>query len=156
MNERRKIENTLRKKEQEIQLFEEKIKEARVYVQALQDVLKILPKPSESVVLRPGSAVAQARSVILKAQKPLHINTLLEQLGKDGTRAARASLTSSLAAYVRRGEIFTRSAPNTYGLIELGHQQIDDPEPSEPPSGFGQLSPAPAPPAPSQEDEVPF
>lgn len=156
MNERRKIENTLLKKEQEIQLLEEKIKEARVYVQALRDVLKILPKSSESVVLRPGSAVARARSVILKTQKPVHINTLLEQLGKEGTREARASLTSSLAAYVRRGEIFTRSAPNTYGLIELGHQQIDDPEPSEPPSGFGQLSPPPAPPAPSQEDEVPF
>ena len=152
MNERRKIENALRKKEQEIQTLEEQIKSARVYVQALNDVLKMLPKASESAVLRPGSAVAQARDIILREQKPVHINALLEELGKDVTRESRASLTSSLAAYVRRGEIFTRSTPNTYGLVELGHAQTDEPEAVEPPSGFGQLGPSPTP----SDDEVPF
>lgn len=157
MNERRKIENTLHKKEEEIQFLEARLKEARVYAQALQDVLKILPRTSESVALRPGSAMAQARIAILNAKKPVHINALLEELGKDGTREARASLTSSLAAYVRRGEIFTRSAPNTYGLIELGHQQSDESEAPEPPSGFGQTRPPPAPISPEkEEDEVPF
>jgi hypothetical protein len=156
VNERRKIESALREKEQELQLLEDKTKEARVYVQALQDVLRILPKASESAILRPGSAVAEARSVILKAQRPVHINTLLSELGKDGTREARASLTSSLAAYVRRGEIFARPAPNTYGLIELGHQQTEDAGASEPPSNFGRLNSPPAPSVTPDDDEVPF
>ena len=48
MNERRKIEEKLRRKEQEIGALEDQIKDARVYVQALQDVLKLLPRDSES------------------------------------------------------------------------------------------------------------
>ena len=64
MNERRKIEERLRKKEEEIREFEVKIRDARIYVQALQDVLKILPRGSERNIrggtLRPGSSMARA------------------------------------------------------------------------------------------------
>lgn len=153
MNERRKIEDRLRKKEQEIQTFEEQIKAAKIYAQALQDVLKMLPKSTEAAVLRPGSAAAQARAIILEARKPVHINYILESLGRDATREARTSLTSSIAAYVRRGEIFSRTAPNTYGLLELGHDQEGNPGSPEPPSSFGQL---PTTSETSDDDEVPF
>jgi hypothetical protein len=34
-----------------------------------------------------------------------------------------------LAAYVRRGEIFTRPSPNTFGLLELGHDNEADASP---------------------------
>ncbi|EBW9044121.1 hypothetical protein BZR70_24085, partial [Salmonella enterica subsp. enterica serovar Enteritidis] len=126
MSERKKIEDRLRKKEQEILSLEEKIKASKIYVNALRDILKMLESDdvndryeSESS-LRVGSAVDQARHVILGKSQPVHIDDLLIALGKDPTREAKASLTSSLAAYVRRGEIFTRSAPNTFGLVELG------------------------------------
>jgi hypothetical protein len=33
----------------------------------------------------------------------------------------RSALSGSIAAYVRKGEIFTRPAPNTFGLLELGN-----------------------------------
>jgi hypothetical protein len=139
MSEQDKIRDKLRKKEAEIQLLDEKLRAARVYVQALQDVLKLLDtdrtEPAESV-LREGSAVSQARDVILRKGTPLHINDLLAELGKELTRESRASLTSSIAAYVGRGEIFTRPAPNTFGLVELGHSSIDS-KVHEPPSGFG-------------------
>ena len=121
MSERKKIENLIKKKEVRIEELEEEIKATRVYLQALQDVLKMLPKPSESIVLRPGSDVARAREIILGKAQPVHISALLEALEKEGTRENRASLTSSLAAYVRRNQVFTRPAPNTFGLIELGH-----------------------------------
>lgn len=141
MSERAVIKDRLRKKEQEIQSLEGKLQAARIYVQALQDVIKVLDKagddaPTESV-LRAGSLVSQARDVILRIGKPVHINELLEALGKDATREGRASLTSSLAAYVRREEIFTRPAPNTFGLIELGHEGTDEEVDTEPPSDFG-------------------
>lgn len=142
MEDRERIEGKLQRKEQEVEALEERLKTARVYVQALQDVLKLLDKGDEAStasVLRAGSAVAQAREIILARGEPVHITSILDAMGKHANREARASLTSSLAAYVRRGEIFTRPAPNTFGLEELGH--LAEAERREPPAGFGQLSP---------------
>jgi hypothetical protein len=148
MNERRKIEDRIKKKEAEIADLEGKIRDARVYMQALGDVLKLLPRESDSgaadsdTPLRAGSTVSQARVAILSDGSPMHINKLLEVLGKEQTRENVASLGSSLAAYVRRSEIFTRPAPNTFGLAELGHfpPTVAEPPPApEPPSGFGAL-----------------
>jgi hypothetical protein len=147
MNERRKIEDRIRKKEAEIADLEGKIRDARVYMQALGDVLKLLPRETEAASadpdtpLRAGSTVSQAREAILRDGSPMHINKLLEALGKDHSRENVASLGSSLAAYVRRSEIFTRPAPNTFGLAELGHHApVAEPASQlEPPSGFGAL-----------------
>jgi hypothetical protein len=141
MEDRKRIEDRLRKKEHEVEVLEERLKTARVYVQALQDVLKLLDRDSETSaasVLKAGSAVAQARDIILGKGEPVHITAILEAMGKDASRETRASLTSSLAAYVRRHEIFTRPAPNTFGLEELGH--VTEDEQDEPPAGFGQMS----------------
>jgi hypothetical protein len=143
MNERRKIEERLRKKEDEIRSLEVQIRDARIYMQALQDVLKILPRASErdiaSSALRPGSGVAKVREFILSKGEPAHILELLRALGKEPTREARASLSGSLAAYVRKGEIFTRPGPNIFGLIEFGHenQEEDNSGSDEPPPEFG-------------------
>lgn len=154
MSERSVIETQLSKKEAEILLLEEKLKVAKVYVRALQDVLKELQKDTArsetdiEVSLRKGSSVAQARDVILARGTPIHIDDLLESLGKEITRETKASLTGSLAAYVRKGEIFTRPAPSTFGLIELQHFEIEG-EHETPPSGFGRSSV-------NLDDEIPF
>lgn len=164
MNQRKKIEDRLRKKEQEIHGLEEKIKAAKVYVKALRDILNMLTKGNETEaaesVLRQGSAVAQARDVILKSGVPVHIGDLLDFMRKPQTRGSRSSLVSSIAAYVRRGEIFVRTAPNTFGLIELGHDIEEEENNPEPPAGFGQLSPpsesSPSPSMSDDDDEIPF
>lgn len=158
MNERQKIEEALRKKEQEIQGLEEKIKATKVYVKALRDVLKMLDKDNETEAaestLRQGSAVAQARDVMLERRMPVHISDLLSAMGRPQTREARSSLASSLAAYVRRGEIFVRTAPNTFGLMELSHDSEVEEKGPEPPTGFGQLpSPPPSPSPPTSEND---
>jgi hypothetical protein len=152
MDDRQKIQDRLRKKEQEVQALEERVRTARTYVQALQDVLRLLddeksqeaPRGAAESVLRPGSSVHKAREAILAAAAPMHINSLTEAIGGDSSREGRISLASSLAAYVRKGEIFTRPAPNTFGLIELGHKTIPD-EDDGPPAGFGQTVPRIAP-----------
>jgi hypothetical protein len=155
MSELEKIRDRLRKKEQEIQSLEEKLRSARVYVHALQDILKLIGsekvEPSIESTLKAGSGVAQARDVILKKGVPVHVTELLSALGKELTRESRASLTSSIAAYVRRGEVFTRPAPNTFGLLELGHASISGIE-EEPPTGFGSIKSLPA----EEDEEVPF
>lgn len=156
MDDRQKIEETLVKKEIEIQSLEGKLRAAKVYVKALRDILKMLDQdgnPEPETTLRAGSTVARARDVIMSRGRPVHIDDLLQALGRDNTREAKASLGSSLAAYVRREEIFTRPAPNTFGLIELGHLTRSK-SVQEPPAGFGR--------PPSQEDtdeeipDIPF
>jgi len=138
MTSRRKIEIRIRKKEEEIQSLELKIRETRSYVQALQDVMKILPRDKDvdaKTLLRSGSAVAQAREVILEAGNPLHISTIIQSLGRVDNRKSRTAIAGSISAYVRKGEIFTRTAPNTYGLVEF--PSVGQPKEDEPPEDFG-------------------
>lgn len=81
------------------------------------------------------------RDHILKEGRPAHVTELLGALGREPTRENRASLSGSLAAYVRKGEMFTRPSPNTFGLIELGHENEPGATASgddEPPAHFGQ------------------
>jgi hypothetical protein len=144
VNERRKIEDRLKRKEHEIRQLEAQINETRIYIQALQDVLKLLPRDKEGeesaeAILRPGSAVARAREAILRRGTPMHLSDLLRDMGLAVSPEARASLGGSLSAYVRRGEIFSRPAPNTFGLTELGHGA--DTTKREPPENFGALGP---------------
>ncbi len=154
MSERSVVESQLKKKEAEVLLLEDKLKVARVYIKALQDVLKEIQRDPSSgegdaeVALRRGSAVARARDVILARGSPIHVDDLILALGKEVTRESKASLTGSLAAYVRRGEIFTRPAPSTFGLIELEQFEVQS-KTEEPPPGFGQ-------PKEHDDDEIPF
>lgn len=112
---------------------------ALAYIQALQDLLKTLPRDASDVrsaeqVLRPGSGMAQAKDLISKAGKPLHIGELLRAMGRPVSKENRASLGGSISNYVRRGEVFIKTAPNTFGLIGMEQQAA-----SKPPPGFGSV-----------------
>ena len=141
MSERKVIEDKRRQKRNEITTLEHKLKAVKVYIKALNDVLAILDKeddPSASdTKLRKGSLVDQAREIILERDEPVHLDDLLRAMGKDVTRDAKGSLNGSLAAYERKGEIFVRTAPATYGLIELSHASEEEVEEETPPAGFG-------------------
>ena len=142
------ISRRIEKKREEIFSLEIQIKEARAYVQALEDMIKMLPRetigeaPAETF-LRPNSTIAKAREAILAAGRPLHIQDILSAVGKPQSKEARAALSGSLASYVRRAEIFTRPAPNTFGLIEINRRtRASTPSNGhsipEPPPDFGQ------------------
>ena len=137
MADRRRVEERIKKKEMEIQELEARIRESRIYVQALQDVLKMFPKESlgaeAEAILRPGSAVAQARELILKLGRPMHVAEILAALGRETTRETKAALGGSIAAYVRKKQIFTKAGPNTFGLIEMDQKGHGE----EPPPEFG-------------------
>ena len=140
MNLRKDLERRIQRKRDEIDELQSQISLATSYLQALEDTLKLVPRDGAAKhggkLLRPGSNIAKAREAIKKAGKPLHVKELLEAIGKPATRNNRSGLSGSIGAYYRRGEFFTRSAPNTYGLIEFGDvgQETED----EPPSGFGE------------------
>jgi hypothetical protein len=157
VNERSRIEQLLRKKQTEVVTLEEKLKAAKAYINALRDVLKVTSgEASESEPrLKEGSSVAMAREAILARGEPVRLDDLLLSIGKEATQASRSSLAGSLAAYVRRNEIFTRPAPNTFGLIELGHDTQEQEEDDEPPAGFGR-APVAASYDTDLDDDVPF
>ena len=137
MDLRKELNRKIERKQSEIQQWqadmrelETRVREANAYVAGLEETLKLLPKEtaSETAIgaLRPDSAVANAREVIMKAGKPLHINEILKALGKAVSHDTKASLSGSIGAYVRNKQFFTRPAPNTFGLVELESKTEDD------------------------------
>jgi hypothetical protein len=162
MGVRQNLEKKIEIKRQEVVELEVKLRETQAFLSGMQEALKVLPR--EAVVgavaqtLRAGSDLANARDYLARVGRPAHVTEILEELNKDGsTTRKRASITSSLASYARKGEIFKRTGPNVFALIELDVSNTDvAPATSgeEPPSDFGDLpdtadeetneSPAPA------------
>ncbi len=143
---REDIQKRIDKKRAEIVTLEGQIKNATIYIQALEDTLKMLPRetaePSalagSNGSLRAGSKVDKAREAIQRAGKPLHVTELLPSIGRPNNASNRAALSGSLSAYARKHEIFTRPAPNTFGLIELQEKHSRSAAPSSgPPPHFG-------------------
>jgi hypothetical protein len=143
MGFREDLSRKIERKKAEINELESQLRLAREYLQALEDTFKLIPKDmsngaNDLVAMRPGTALARARDAIRKAGRPMHINELLGAIGKGTSRNERAGLSGTLAAYVRRGEVFTRPAPNTFALVETKLASDPDTEPV-PPAGFGKL-----------------
>lgn len=135
MTFREEIQKRLTKKRAEVTEIEGRIRKlkedlesAKSYVLGMEDTLKLIPMEIDEGVssqgsvkpLRVGTAVAKAREAILQNGKPMHINALLTAMGKVDDSNNRVSLAGSLGAYVREKKIFTRTAPNVFGLFEIG------------------------------------
>lgn len=124
------LHRLISKKEQEIVELEQKLRDARIYLQAVQDSIRVLPREamdiSKTRELRPGTAVANARDLIKSAGHPLHVTEILKGLGKPVDSKNKLSLSGSLAGYVRDGQIFNRPAPNTFGLLEFDNGKKPD------------------------------
>jgi len=138
MNIRKELDRKIEKKKEEIASLEKGLGEARAYLQALEDTRKILPKEpgfQEEVVLRPGTDLAKVQDVLQQEGKPLHVEELLKRIGKPTEKKHKISLSGSLASYVRDHKIFTRPAPNTFGLVEF--ESVDGSTADGPPENFG-------------------
>jgi len=114
------------KKCQEIKDLEQEIAMARVYLQAIQDSIKALPREAsvvsgveESSELRAGTLLAKAKDAILKNGKPMHISEILREIGVENTKSSRTSMVGSLGTYVRKGTVFTRPGPNIFGVVGM-------------------------------------
>jgi hypothetical protein len=123
MNLRNELLKRIEKKQAEIREFDDRIREANAYVQGLQDTLKLIPKEDEfsvqEVTLRHGSNIAKARDALRAAGNPLHITEILKVIGQPTDKKHRLALGGSIAAYARKGSVFTKTAPNTFGLTEF-------------------------------------
>jgi hypothetical protein len=136
MDVRQKLDREIEKQEQKILDLKTELAAAQAYLQAQLDMRKLLPRSGvngQQITLRVNSDLAKARDAIREAGKPLHITDILQKLGKPVTRETRSSVSGSIGWYVRRNEIFTRPAPNTFGLLEFDKVEPDE----EPPENFG-------------------
>lgn len=139
MGIRENLQKLVDRKMQEIEELERSIRDAQLYLQGLQDAMKALPKESatsEQRTLRPGTEVAKVRDILMAANKPLHITEIFKQLGKTPDAKNRVSLSGSLSGYVRLGQVFTRPAPNTFGLTEFSNTEKEHIVPAT----FGKVS----------------
>lgn len=142
MSLRTKIEDKIRKKEAEIEKAKTeltfKIREASAYVQALQEMLKMLPKEENTLspekTLKQGSGPRKTYDYLLSVGRPLYINDIMEAIGMETTKQNRATLASSLNLYVNKNQIFTRPAPGTFGLINMEDMEVVE---TELPDNFG-------------------
>lgn len=135
MGMKERLDDRIKRKEQEIAEFQAKIREAQAYIQALQDAAKLLPREEArnskaEAVLRPGGSAHKAFLALREAGKGMHITEILKAIGMPNNKANRISIGGTLARYSRNSEIFARTAPNTFGLIESASSE-------EPPDDFG-------------------
>jgi hypothetical protein len=128
MSLRDELVKRIEKKRREIADLELKIRSAVVYIQALEDTLKLVPSEEVEDVaglsasadaLRSGSKNDRARQILRAAGEALHVSRILELMGEKVDPDSIAALVGSLGAYVRDKKIFTRPGPNTFGLIEF-------------------------------------
>lgn len=86
----------------------------------LRAVRRLRRGPSEPVPRRRRSGLSQvdmAYDILKKARTPLHISELLARIRSTfHIEIDRESLVSSLTKKVARGDRFTRTAKNTFGL----------------------------------------
>jgi hypothetical protein len=143
---RESIQRLIDKKQAEITDLEVRIREGRAYIQALQDSIRVLPRDAgdQQPELRPNSALSKTRELIKNSGKPLHITEILKLLGKPTDKKSRISLAGTLSSYARAHKTFKKTAPNTFGLIEMSNQSNAIPdlelEPLEAlPASFGKM-----------------
>ena len=135
MKAQKDLERKIEQKEREVQDLREQLLRAEAYVDAYKESLRLIQRTVDSnggEKIRPGSKVFKAREALRQAGKPLHVEALLRSMGEEVTRNTKISLSGSLGFYVREGSVFTRPAPNTFGLIEFNEAKED-----EIPEGFG-------------------
>lgn len=127
MSTRKKFEDEISKLEEEIAEHQKEIDQKLFSIETWKRAIKMLPKEANGDpaarqprrALRPGSDVDLARTALIAAKRPLHINDLLAAMGRGTAKDERISLASSIQAYVRKEAVFKKTAPNTFGLIDL-------------------------------------
>jgi hypothetical protein len=139
MGIRENVQKLIAKKLDENVVLEHQIMSNKAYIQGLQDSMKFLPRDGNGIaeyVLREGSALAKTRDVLRAAGTPLPIADILKALGKPQDKEHRTSLAGTLSGYTRDGKVFTKTAPNTFGLLEFRTIHSDD---NEIPEDFGSM-----------------
>lgn len=137
------LQKRIERKQAEIREHEEAIRMAQAYIQGLQDTLKLIPKEDEfgqvSTAFRHGSNVAKARDALQAAGRPMHISDILKAMGQPADKKHRLALAGSIASYARKDQVFKKTAPNTFGLLEFDVNESEQALSDEAVAGFADV-----------------
>jgi hypothetical protein len=140
MGLRENFQKLIDKKQQEIRGLELQLREAGAYIQGLQDSMKLLPRDGAAEktehTLRPDSTLSRTRDILKASRVPMPINEILKALGLPVDTKNRVSLAGTLSGYAKKKRIFTKTAPNTFGLLEFESTEEEDELPEE----FGSMT----------------
>src|SRR5437870_3414264 len=86
MSLRRKFEKKVKEKHQEIQELEHKLMEARAYLEAMEDAMRLLPAEGgqangglgSDITVKPGTTIEAVVKALRASGKPIHIMELLK------------------------------------------------------------------------------
>lgn len=128
---RKKLEDKIRKERQAVEDHKATLAEAMARLSGYKDAIKLLDKDSDNnsePELRHGSELHKIRDAMMAMGIPLTLSQMLEVLGEQDNPLKRNSVRGSVGRYARDGKIFVQTAPNTFGLLELGHKPQPIPE----------------------------
>lgn len=128
---RRKTENKISQMVEKIQQLKADTLAAEAELKGMKEILKFLPKEGDKALkttLRVGSLAEKAYKALSKNKTSMHVSDLLLAIHRANNKKNRLSLSSVLAQYVRKVEIFSRPAPNTFGLMswDTNTSTLDD------------------------------
>src|SRR5271166_5646808 len=87
----------------------------------LRAVRRLQLDPQKTPIRPPRKSMSQvdmAYDILKRARSPLHVSVIIERIQQAfGVTVDRESLVSSLTKKVVRGDRFTRTAKNTFGLL---------------------------------------
>ncbi len=87
-------------------------------MRAVRRLRQALEKPATGSVRKAMSQVEMAYDMLKKARTPLHVSVIIERIqAAFGITVDRESVVSSLTKKVPRGDRFTRTEKNTFGLL---------------------------------------
>ncbi len=139
----KRLEKMIESCREEITRMEIDVTSKKAFLQGLQEAFKIYPKdgmsdtPTETI-LRHGSDMAKARNFLNNHGKAAHVSEIVTGIGKENTKENRVSIAGSLASYARRNDIFKKTAPNTFTLVNFNNEPADNVTSNfEPPVDFG-------------------
>ena len=122
---RKRIEDKIRKERHGLEEIEAKIRDAEATLTAYQETQRMLSRESceqSEPTLRANTELAKIRDFIRTLQRPVDLSEILGMLQKEDTSLTRNSLRGSISRYAKTNTIFVKTAPNTFGLTELGHK----------------------------------
>lgn len=110
------IVSLLRQKEEQLKLLTRQVEALRVAAELMVEEQKLVGSPAaDSGPTQPE----MIRAVIGENGKPMHLSKIAEAIRKKyNKRFKRLYLTSIIYRQMKKGKMFYRAAPSTFGLIE--------------------------------------
>jgi hypothetical protein len=145
MSAREDIEKRIEKEKQKVSDLQKQIERSNAFIQGMREALqlisgniKVVESPKETSYFRAGDT-KNAYEILKQTGKSMHIDELLNSIGKPVNKQTRASLGSSLRRVAKRSGIVKCIGNSTFSLSDLINEttNIDKKDIIKLPDSFG-------------------